>query len=625
MAIWNTESNREVVAGFLAGLMPPPRIDVSEWSDTYRMMTSSNSPEPGLYKTSRTPYLKKIMDCLSPYNTYEEVVFKKSSQVGATQAANNWIGAIIHLYNAPTLMVLPNEMLARTNSKNNIDEMIKSSPVLRERIGNARERDSGNTVLDKRFPGGFVSIRGAESPNNARSTSFRNIYLDELSAYPVDSGGEGDPYDLFVGRSKAFGTKRKIFSTSTPTTEGVCRISSLYEETDKQRYHIPCPHCGHVQTLDFDRLRWTEGKYGDVYYECVNQGCFIYERHKPQMLAKGEWIATVPSKSSPRKIGFHISALYTPLGWYSWAQMAEDYDKANNADDDNVKLKTFTNLMLGETWSESGEKPNYEHIMNRAIDYKDGFPTLGVGALSAGVDIQKNRIEIEVLGWGTNKSLYSVDYKVLEGDTEKEPVWQKLAEYLDSDFERPDGSLMKIKFTCIDSGYLSHRVYEFCDAFGSLRCVPVKGGPDSQLQLVANPKTVDINKDGVKVGSTMLRMLGVSLIKEHIYSRLKLFIDLETGEVPVGMCFFPKERSVYYFKGLCSEAREKINGKLQWVKKVERNEPLDLRVYAYMAGYLEGWTRQKDQWFLDEIARYVPDRKEFTQKKVRERRPSEFL
>lgn len=618
--------NFSSVLGFLDGLAPAPRINISEWADTYRYMTTDISPFPGKYRTATTPYLKKIMDTLSPYETYEEVVFKKSSQVGATQAGNNWIGSIIHLYNGPALMVLPTEMLAKRNSKTSIDSMIESTPVLRERIASSRDRDSGNTVLEKKFPGGFLALTWAGSANSARSTSFRYIYLDELSAFDVDMGKEGDPYDLFVGRSKAFGTKRKIFSTSTPTTEGSCRISSLYKETDQQKYHIACPVCKSRQVLQFENLRWAPGDYDSVWYECITNGCRILERHKPKMLANGEWIATVPSKSSGKKIGFHINALYTPLGMYSWAQMAEDYDKAMAADNKTQKLKTFTNTMLGETWSEGGDVPDHDALQTRAetSPYIDGKPPTEVAILTAGVDIQKNRIEVEVRGWGTNHSMYSVEYMVLEGATDQEEVWEKLRVYLDSDFPRIDGSFMKIKYSCIDSGYLTQKVYDFCDKFGSTRCCPVKGS-DSQITILSQPKPANIVKNGVKSGTTMIRTIGVSLVKELIYSNLKLIVNKETGDIPSGYCWFPKTRNVYYYKGLCSEVNRMVGGRRAWVKIVDRNEPLDLAVYSYCAGYIEGIQRKPDEWFIDQIAKYVPERKEFTQNPPMIRKKSTWL
>ena len=622
-------TNPLIIAGFLAGLAPVPKMSVTEWAGANRVLTKANSAHPGKYDIKYTPYLEDIGDDLSSYSPVEEIIFKKSNQVGATQLLNNWIGQTIDNDPCPMLMVLPTEDLAKKNSVLNIAPMIAGTPSLLKKVGRPRDRDTGNTTLRKLFPGGFLIMCGANSPNDARSTPFKKIGLDELSAYPVDMGGEGDPYKLFMGRTKTY-PGRKMFALSTPTVEGICRISSLYETTDKRRYYVPCPHCAELQYLEFKQLRWKEGNYDDVWYECIHNGCRIEDRHKPRIINKAagaKWIPTVPAKVSIRKRGYSINALYAPYGQYSWGDMCRDYDEACNADNKEQAMQTFTNLHEGETWSYGGELPDYEHLMNVAIDYQDGLPVTECGVLTAGVDIQKTRIEVEVLGWGINGQKFSVDYKVLEGSTDNVEVWDKLAEYLESDFERPDGSRMNISYSCIDSGYLAYTVYEFCERFGSSRCCPIKGGPDSQRIAVGQSHPVNYTKMNRKSGTTLFRTLGVSVIKEMIYSKLKLRIPKDgdlAGVVPNGYCWFPKDRSVYYFKGLCSEVHRLKDGRLQWVKVVDRNEPLDLRVYAYAAGEIQGYTRQRNEFFTQLIERYVPDRKEFTAPPVRQRRKDDF-
>jgi phage terminase large subunit GpA-like protein len=265
--------------------------------------------------------------------------------------------------------------------------------------------------------------------------------------------------------------------------------------------------------------------------------------------------------------------------------------------------------------------------MNVAIDYQDGLPVTEVALLTAGVDIQKNRIEVEVLGWAKDHQKYSIDYNVIEGNTDDPEVWGKLAVYLEGDFLRPDGAMMNISYSCIDSGYLANIVYEFCERFGSSRCCPIKGS-DTQRLIVGPAKATDYTKSGSKkAGTAMLRTLGVSILKEQIFSSLKLRIPKDgplAGVVPTGYCWFPKDRSVYYFKGLCSEIFRIHQGREQWVKVVERNEPLDLRVYAYAAGQIVGVTRKENEWFDDQIAKFVPERKIYTATPVRERRKSDF-
>jgi phage terminase large subunit GpA-like protein len=616
----------QAISGLLDGLRPPPRLTPGQWANEHRYMTSDISPFPGKYRLELTPYLEEPLDDLSPYSPVEEVIFKKSNQLGLTQGGNNWIGAIIHHYLGPVLMVLPTKELAERNSKLNIDSMIEASPELRARIPPARSRDSGNTTLEKKFPGGFLCICGANSPNSARSTSFRWVYLDEISAYPVNMGGEGDPYELFKGRTKAYGTKYKIFSTSTPTVDGVCRISSLYEDTDKRRYFIPCPECGEMQPLDFDRLRWEKGNYEHVWYECVN-GCCIEERHKPKFMSKAagaHWRPTDLTKLDKAKKGYHLSSLYAPLGMYSWKKIAQKHEKATGPEATPEDYQTFVNLELGETHKTSENNADYKDLIKKSVDtYEDGTAPNETAILTAGVDVQANRLEVTVRGWAAGKRSYSVDYRVLVGRPDEDAVWDELREYLEKDFKRPDGGVMNISYTCVDSGYLANRVYQFCSDFGSGRCAAVKGS-DTQKTVVSQPKPVNINRLGKKVGNGMIYLLGVDQIKETIYSRLKLDVNYETGEVPTGYCYFPKTRDVYYFQGLCSEVRVVINGKRIWKKKVLRNEPLDLEVYAYAAAELAGVFRKTDEWFMSEIVKFAPDRQRFTAKSGRQRRKSDY-
>lgn len=621
--------NPIIIAGFLAGLTPPPQITVTQWSEANVVLTSASSGRPGPYSVEVTPFWEEPMDCLGAHSPIEEVIVKKSNQVGFTRFMNNWIGYTMDVDPCGILTVMPTKEHAEKNSVLNIATMIEDTASLRKKIGRARDRDSGNTVFRKQFPGGYWLTVGATSPNDARSTPFKKVGMDEVSAYPVDMGGEGDPYELFYGRTKTFPT-RKILAGSTPTKKGVCRISSLFERTDQRKYHVPCPHCGHMQHFEFERLRWEKGKYTNVYYECIGNNCRIDERYKTKMMSKAagaKWIPTSPANINPLKRGYHINALYAPLGFgFPWSLLVEKYDIADAAENREAAITTFTNLQLGEEVVVGGDIPEYERLVERAVDYKDGSPVDDVVRLTAGVDIQKDRIEVEVLGWASNKTNYSVAYEVLEGSTDADEVWEKLYAYLECEFKRPDGGIMNISYTCIDSGYLAYKVYEFCERFGNSRCVPVKGS-DTQEIIVGTARPLVYTKQNKKRGSTMLRVLGVSKIKELIYSKLKLSIDYENGTVPPGYCYFPKDRSVYYFKGLCSEyyvENAKGRKKGEWVKAQLRNEPLDLRVYSYAAGYIQNYNRKDDEWFVNEAAKFKPERKEFTAPVKKERKKSDF-
>jgi phage terminase large subunit GpA-like protein len=239
-------------------LRPPPQLTVSEWAERHRMLGSRASAEPGPWRTSRTPYLKDVMDALSAVHPARRVVFMKGAQVGATESGNNWLGYIMHHVPAPALAVQPTVELAKRFSRQRIDPLLEETPALRERVAPARARDSGNTVLSKEFPGGILVLTGANSAVGLRSMPARYLVLDEVDAYPASAGEEGDPVALAEARTRTFAWRRKVLLGSTPTIRGLSRIEREYEASDRRRFFVPCPRCGAMQWLRFERLRWEE-------------------------------------------------------------------------------------------------------------------------------------------------------------------------------------------------------------------------------------------------------------------------------------------------------------------------------------------------------------------------------
>ncbi len=295
-----------------SGLKPDPLLTVSEWTDRYRTLSSRAAAEPGRYRTKRTPYMKDIMDALSPGHPAQRIVFMKAAQVGATEAGNCFLGFIIHQAPGPALAVQPTVELAKRNSRQRIDPLIEESAALRDKVKPARSRDAGNTMLSKEFAGGILIMTGANSAVGLRSTPARYIFLDEVDAYPASADEEGDPVTLAEARSLTFAHRRKVFMVSTPTIRGLSRIEREYEASDQRRYFVPCPHCGAMQCLQFERLRWDKGRPDTAAYHCEACEKPIAEHHKTQMLERGEWRATAVS-ADPHSIGFHLSALYSPL------------------------------------------------------------------------------------------------------------------------------------------------------------------------------------------------------------------------------------------------------------------------------------------------------------------------
>lgn len=586
---------------YFDALKPIPILSVSEWADRYRILTTKTSAEPGQWRTSRTPYSKEIMDCLSDNHPAREVIFKKSSQVGGTEILLNWLAYTIDYSPAPIMIVWPRSEDAKRNSKLRIDPLVEESESLAKKIGASKSRDSNNTLLQKGFPGGELVITGANSAAGLRSMPVRKLGLDEVDGYPFDLEGEGDPVSLAIARTKTF-ARKKIFICSTPTKKNASRIEIEYENSDQRYFELPCPDCGTFQHLEFKNLQWDENQPETVKYYCKECGVGIEEPQKTDMLAAGKWVAKNPD--NPR-IGFFINALYSPVGWYSWQDMAAEYDAAveeARKTKKYEKLKTFYNTSLGETFEEPGESPEWEKIYRRREEYKLGTLNEKACVLTAGVDIQKNRIEMEVVAWGKGLESWSVDYKVLEGDTTKEEVWNKLAEEIKETYSMEGGDSLPIRMVAVDSGYNTQYVYKFCRQFPSTHVVPIKGA-NNYMRAIGTPKAVDYRFNGklIKRRGVQVWTLGVDILKNEVYGFLKLDTPISEDELyPEGYCHFP-EYDQEYFKQLTAEkVVTKLNTKgyavQEWVKDRERNEALDCRVYARGAVAILG------------VDRYSPER-----------------
>lgn len=591
--------------GLRAGLDIPPPMTVSRWADKYRMLSKKAAAAPGPYSTDRTPYLREIMDCLSPEDPAREVVVMKGAQVGCSEAGVNWVGYVIHYAPGPTLMVQPTVEIAKRLSKQRIDSMIEDSPVIRELIADRRSRDSGNTMLAKEFPGGTLILTGANSAAGLRSMPIRNLMLDEVDAYPGDVEGEGSPVELAKARTRTFQHTKKIFEISTPTYKGMSQIERSFAESTREYYHVPCPHCCERQVLRWKQIKWTKLPNGEldpesVHYECEHCHEKILEHHKTKMLADGVWIAEAPEKD---KRGFHISSLYSPIGWESWVSIVRDWLAAQG---NTERLKTFVNTHLGETFElKSEETPEWRSLYDRRENYPIGRVPKRALALTAAADVQKDRIEIQVIGWNRREA-WVVDNIILTGDTAaeiSEGVWVDLAELVNAEFEHESGTPLMLEKLAIDSGYNTTRVYEFARKF-KRRVMAIKG-KDTQTVPVAPPKAVDIRKNGKRISrAAKVWSIGTNILKLDVYNRLNAQKptdeELAAHGYPALYVHFPM-LDQEYFEQLTAEKlveQKTRNGyaKLQWIKTRARNEALDTFCYnvaCYWACGMERWPNSK--------------------------------
>lgn len=591
--------------GFNAGLKPDPLMNISEWADKYRILSQKASAEPGKWRTSRTPYLKEIMDCLSPYSGIEKVVFMKGAQIGGTEVGNNFLGYIVHLSPGPVMLVMPTVDGAKRTSKTRIDPMFEAIPELKGVISDRRSKDASNTTLMKEFQGGVLVLTGANSAIGLRSMPVRYIFLDEIDAYKGDVEGEGDPVNLAIKRTSTF-NRRKIFMVSTPTIQGVSRIEYEYEQSDQRHYMVPCPYCNKRQSLKWKQIHFENDDPATATYVCEHCGAIIEEHLKTWMLENGIW-----EKSNPKSnvAGFHLSSLYSPVGWFSWADAVKQFLDAKNKDN---LLKVWVNTVLGETWLEKGEAPEWQILFDKREDYQQEIVPSGGLFLTAGADVQKDRIECEVVAWGRNKESWSVGYFIINGDTAREEVWNELSEFSKRYFEHSSGVMLPISRFAIDSGFATQQVYNWVRKQPINFAMAIKG-TDSGVTPLGLPTRVDLNINGKRLRrGAKVWSVGTSILKSELYQFLRLTQN-EDESYPAGYCHFPKYDSEY-FKQLTAEqlVTKMVRGyqKREWQKTRERNEALDCRVYARAASIsfgIEQFTETK--WRNLEKA-LIPESKE---------------
>ena len=571
---------------FQQGLKPDPNFNVSQWADNHRILTSVSSAEPGPWRTDRTPYLKEIMDCLSPSNHCEKVVFMKGAQIGGTECGNNWMGFVIHHAPGPMLIVNPTVETAKRTSKMRIDPAIENCPALKEKVQDPRSRDSGNTMLMKEFPGGVLILTGANSAVGLRSMPIRYLFLDEVDGYPDDANAEGDPVNLAIQRTATFSNK-KIFMISTPTIKNYSRIETAFLEGDQRYYFVPCPDCSELQILKWKNIKWPKGQPENAYYKCKKCGSKWEDHQKAEILKNGKWISQNPNNES-KTISFHLSSLYSPHGWVSFGDIAKEFSEVHK---DPPRLQVWTNTKLAETWEDmSGEDIDPTGLLKRRENFGKYLPK-DVAIITAGVDVQDNRLELEIVGWGKDEESWSLDYQVIYGDPSTPDLWNDLDKILSHSFiHSRDLGNFSITAVAVDSGghYTDH-VINYCDERKHKRIFAIKGSSNGNGVPIW-PVRASQNKRLKKP----VYVIGVNDAKETLMQRLRI-------EKPgAGYWHFPCERDQEWFNQITSEVvkTKYVKGRpvRSWQprKEGQATEGLDCRVYAFTA--LRGLVRN---WKLD--------------------------
>jgi phage terminase large subunit GpA-like protein len=569
------ENTEAFLWSFTSLVRPPPKLHLSDWADQHRVLSSESSAEPGQWITAKAPYEKAIMDAISDPFT-PKVVCQKASQLGVTDAAIlNPVGYFISEDPCPILVVQPTVELAEAFSSDRLVPMLRDSPRLHGIIAEPRSRDSGNTLRRKAFKGGHVTLAGANSPASLSGRPVRVLLLDDVDRYPASAGTEGNPLNLAIARTSAF-WNRKVVIVSSPGIKGVSHVEREMAQSTCEHWYLPCPRCGFLQILSWDRLRFKD----------LTHGCLECEAHseKHQWLAgQGEWRAHRPLDERGNAVvtrGFYLSGLYNP--WIEWDILIDEFVQAVRANEegDIEPLKAFHNTRLGRLHEDTGDKVDIDLYRERRETYASEVPE-GVVVLTAGVDVGDYGINFEVVGWGKGRESWGIEYGLIDGDPREADVWKILDKAV---FHRlftcANNRKMRVRKMCVDSGHASDFVYYYTKPRQS-RAIATKGEGGLGKAFIKSTNTF------TKTNRARLIILGVDSGKEEIVNRLRV------GKPGPGYCHFPKLANgepargydEEYFKGLTAERRI-VKAKdgfrtYRWVKLLsQRNEPFDCRNYA---------------------------------------------
>jgi phage terminase large subunit GpA-like protein len=555
--------------------VPDGLLNITSWASRNRYLSPEDSAKPGLYDPSVTPYLIEPQNCISDPRV-EEVIMMTSAQIAKTTMLLNALGYYSDAEPSPILFVMPTEDLCRLFAKKRLRTMIRDSPVLRDCYLSEHEQE----VLEWSFSGGFVSLAGTNSGVKLSSQPIRIVLGDELDRMTRHIPGEGSPVFLARKRTTSFPNFKHVW-TSTPTTTGDSPIEDLYNLSDMRRYFVPCPFCNHFQVLYWHMVYWEPEAPQDACLIC--EGCRekIDDYYRKGMIAKGEWRAEKPFEG---RAGFHLNQLYSPF-----LTLGRTVREFLDSKGKKETLRTFINTALAQTFDDN-EKPGITGVEQQREVYPAEVPN-GVLILVAGVDVQGDRLEVEICGYGVGEESWSIAYHIIEGSkdiigekgepttrklTPNDPeLWDRLKTELTRAYRHENGYSTRISAVGLDTGgHHTTKVYKQVRRNAGNNWLAMKGAKDAGRPLLSKPTRS--NKERVPLYS-----IGTEAAKDAIYGYLQV------KEEGPGYCHFPEHYEPEYFKQITAEKRihkfDKGKTEIRYIKIRDRNEALDCRVYGYAA------------------------------------------
>lgn len=583
----------ELLQAWSAAAAPPPTFTVSEWADAKRVLPETSGARGGAWRTENTPYLRGLMDAVHEPGV-TKIAVMKAAQCGGSEALHNIIGYFIEHDPCPMLFVHPTALAAEEWSKDRLADMIRSTPALRAVVREGRStrgsHEPESTLALKMFPGGFLALGGANTPNTFARRSVRLAIGDDVDRFPAVLADEGDPADLLVNRTTTFFDPLVLF-VSTPTLKGG-RIDTLFQRSDQRRLVVVCPACAHE-----DRITWSDEAHFRVVFddhdpetaalECPSCKSRLPEHMRRQMIAAAcarsdrGWRPTAEPKE-PGLVGFHLPAMVSTLG-VTLSSLVAKWLSARAKGKES--LRVFINTGLAEGWEDRGARMDGHVLMNRRESYGEDIEVPAAApALTAGVDVQADRFELQVMAWGPASERWVVDWRTIPGDPKRPETRTALLEALNRRYVHASGHQLPVHSVCIDTGYATEEMYDFVLAHQVRRIYATKGfagkggepivGKPSEKRYGKAPRPVrlwPVNVDDAKgdvMNSLTLAAPGPG------YTHFPLDLDTIDEE---------------YFAQLCAEHRETRYNKggiathTVWVLDRERNEALDTAVLALAA------------------------------------------
>lgn len=560
-------------------IAPRRALTVSEWADNEVYLSEKGSSKAGKWRTRNNPPLREPMDCMSARSSVREVVLMFPIQFGKTMVAVNTVGYVMDHAPCAIMVCLPGEVSLTKWVVQKLTPMLDETPAAKRVLTSVASRDSSNTRTFKDFQGGQIFLEHAGSPSRLKSTTVKVLIVDELDEFATSLPSGDDPVSMLEGRTSGFPSTYKRLYISTPQTKGASRTDEMWEASDQRLYHVPCPHCGHEQPLEWAGLHWTPDA-SRCWYVCRECGVCIEEHEKTAMIAAGRWIPTYPE----RKVrGYHINCLYYQIGLGPrWLELVHLWIAAQR---DPAKLKTFINDRLAQAWeSPAMRRVKQEALADRVEPYRLRRAPAGVLVVTAGVDTQDNRLAVHILGWGRGMTCWVLDYVELPGDPAEDKVWDDLTELLNRGIEHELGGLVVPEASAIDAGgHRTEAVKAYVRSRRIRRPLCIFGAKPNNAPVLSKGKLEDVNfRDQLDRRGVTIHHVGTVVIKHGLYARLSADADRTPD---IRMLHLSDELSTDYLGGLVSEIYDPRKNRFVHRRGAPRNEPLDTWVYGYAAAY----------------------------------------